>query len=189
MLERKPFQISKIQTHWAVLASSAGRRVTPGISRVADSNSRATLARTSRDIDLWRKVIFWENPFHLTGFKFSPDVPHRFSWHASDFSDLARSHFPKIVYGIIVSRQSCWKGQWENCQYRICRVNQWSGCKQSNKSQYCVYFKAVHLDTYVPHLALPLSLDAHGTSVVVEEGRHLLVAWVRVLPINSWIPS
>ena len=54
-LERKPFQSSKIQTHWAVLASSAGRRVTPGISRVADSNSRATLARTSRDIDLWKR--------------------------------------------------------------------------------------------------------------------------------------
>ena len=51
----KPFHSRKIQTHWAVLASSAGRRVTPGISRVADSNSRATLARTSRDIDLWRR--------------------------------------------------------------------------------------------------------------------------------------
>ena len=44
------------------------------------------------------KVIFWENHFFLTtGLKSSPDVPHRFSRHASDFSDLARSHFPKIL--------------------------------------------------------------------------------------------
>ena len=40
------------------------------------------------------KVFFWENHLFLAGLKSSPDVPHRFSWHASDFSDLARSHFP-----------------------------------------------------------------------------------------------
>ena len=75
-------------------------------------------------------VIFWENHFFLAGWKPSPDVPHRFSRHASDFSDLARSHFPLEDYGIMVSRQSWWKGQWENCQYRVCRVNQVGGNNQ-----------------------------------------------------------
>ena len=45
-------EMTKDDTHWALAASSVGLSTTPGISRVADSNSRATLARTSRDIDL-----------------------------------------------------------------------------------------------------------------------------------------